>query len=164
MPNTFATSGVPFCANDAGVGYIHDQALGVTQMMMSDYSGVELGRLTFNDIGNSDMCAASKHCFVFVDRDFGSDEKRIKVFNTAGTLIGTHVLTETTLEIALGGQLDAIGITENEIYLVGWNSGAIPNVLIYDLTLTIDGSGLATASALGALKATVAAPGISGAL
>ena len=162
LPFGWQTSGVPFAANDVGVAYIHDTTSG-TEMIMSDYAGVQLSSTLFNDIGNSDMCAASKHCFLFVDRDYNSDEKRLKVFNTAGTLIGTHIIVESTLETALNGQLDAVGITENEIYLVGWNDSSAPNVLIYDLTLTIDGAGLATASALGTLQYTVTSPGVNGA-
>lgn len=164
LPKDFADSGAPHFANDVGVGYKYASMNPAysSYFAISDYNGVLIANELIHDIAFSDMGAASKHCFLFVDNDWPAREYRLKIFNNAGTLLATHVIDRTATDTALNSdQLDGVGITETEIYLIGRNTSSAPNVLIYEHNLTIDGTGLATAAVLGPLLATVATPGVS---
>jgi len=142
--------------NDTVIGFTYTHATADDRMAISDMSGTLLGSDTYDNISYQTLNAAAKDVVVFVDPDGSYTNYQIKVFNNAGTKIATHLLATGTLNTALGGDLDAIGVTSDRIYLFGRSSG-VPNCLIYEHTLTM-GGGVATSAALGALLYTVATP------
>lgn len=122
------------------------------RMRIVDRSNTLLGSIDFWNITYADIAACSKHCTLFVNYNGGPE---FHIMNNDGTVIGVHATSG--LEAACGGTLQTVGITENRIYCFG-ASATQPYCVIYELTLTLDGTGLATASTLGAVLHSVATP------
>lgn len=156
LPHDFA-GGQNHCANNHLIGYRNSVASG-DAMALCDFSGVQVASEIYEDFGNSHAYAASKYVTAFVDGQAVSPfDHLIKLFNNAGTKIATYNIGKLFLQTEMNGSLSAIGITSNRIFFFGCSSG-VPNCVIYEHTLTIDGSGLATAGVLGSHLYTVATP------
>jgi len=142
--------------NDVVIGFTYSHAVSDDRMAICDMTGSLLGSETYENISYQNLSAAAKDVVMFVDPNSGFTNYQLKIFNNAGTKIATHSFATGSLNTALGGDLDAVGITSDRIYLFGRSSGT-PNCLIYEHTLTM-GGGVATASTLGSLLYTVATP------
>jgi hypothetical protein len=161
----FLDSGTFLTANDAAVSFRDIKDTGAqfppSRVSVCDYTGARLGEYLYVGISDFvDIGACSKYAFLFIGDDVGNNQLKLKIFNNLGADIGTGILDYMATLMALGGgtstsNLSAVGMTKNRIYLFGNSTTQTPNVLIYELTLTIDGSGVATAATVGSLLHTV---------
>lgn len=148
-------------ANDHGVGYMHD-VVGGSAMAIMDYSGVRIANVSYENISYTTAHGCCKSVFVFCDPDNSYSNYQFKVFNNDGTLIATHSISTASLNADLGFQLSALGVTEDRLFLFGsTNTAVAPNCLIYEHTLTLDGTGLALTSVLGSQLYSVPTPQIN---
>jgi hypothetical protein len=84
-------------------------------------------------------------------------ETKIDVYNNAGTLVGSYAIPWPALYAACGGDISTMGATNDRLYFFGASSSQ-PYCLIYEHTLTFDGSGLLTGAVVGALLHTLTTP------
>jgi len=143
-------------ANDTAIGFTYSHAVSDDRMALSDMTGTLLGSETYENISYQGLSAAAKDVIAFCDPDSGYTNYQFKVFNNLGTKIATYSLSTSTINAAIGGNLDAFGITSNRLYLFGRSTGT-PKCMIYEHTLTMTGSD-ATSGSLGSLLYTIDTP------